>query len=135
MVLLLLLVSNGRVVHGDALQSATNKLLRQLNSTSMDAILFWNLVALQACSNDYDPAFTETLEQPGTNFVSRSFAIVHGAMYDAADHLCEIHSGQGNGHAHACSKEGPASVAIGTVASATLSLLYRKQQRNVLNRV
>ena len=98
----------------------------------MDAVLFWNLVALQACSNDYDPAFTRSLDQPGTNFVSRTFAIVHGAMYEAADHFCHIlklsHSGQERSGMNSCSKESMGTVAIAQAAYNTLYQLYPKQQ-------
>ena len=58
-------------------------LLDELQSSRTDAILYWNSVALQACSNDFDPLVISSPDQPGPTATSRAFAIIHGAMYDA----------------------------------------------------
>ncbi|CAF4198254.1 unnamed protein product, partial [Rotaria magnacalcarata] len=39
-----------------------NKLLAKMQSSSMDAILLWNLVTLEICANDYDPALVKSPE-------------------------------------------------------------------------
>jgi Vanadium chloroperoxidase N-terminal domain len=48
----------------------------------MDAILFWNDIALTAVANDHtgSPA---PLEQGGPTRTSRALAIIHVAMFDA----------------------------------------------------
>ena len=62
---------------------AINDLLVKLRSTPMDAILYWNFVAVQADGNNYDRSVVSSLYQPDPAFASRTFAIIHGAMYDA----------------------------------------------------
>jgi hypothetical protein len=49
-----------------------------------DAVLFWNDVLLQADANDHSLPMDE-IEQPGPCFASRTYAIVHGAMFDASN--------------------------------------------------
>ena len=49
----------------------------------MDAILYWNLVTLQACANDYDVAVTAVPEQVGPTMTVRALSIIHGAMFEA----------------------------------------------------
>ena len=49
----------------------------------MDAILYWNFVALQTVAQDYDAFVTPVPDQDGPLRVSRVYAIIHGAMYDA----------------------------------------------------
>ncbi len=52
----------------------------------MDAILYWNQVALDVTKADFttsDPAVNPTPEQGGPTRTSRALAIVHLAMYDA----------------------------------------------------
>src|SRR5436305_1142794 len=62
----------------------TNDLLVKLRSTPMDAVLYWNFVALQAAANDFDQSIVSFPEQLDFTFLSRAFAIIHGAMHDAA---------------------------------------------------
>ena len=64
-----------------AFQDQIDSLLIQLQSTVMDAVLYWNLVLLQACVNDYDTMIAATPDQLGPTTTARAFAIVHGAMY------------------------------------------------------
>jgi hypothetical protein len=52
----------------------------------MDAILYWNQVALDAAREDFaspDSTTAPSPEQPGPTYCSRALAIVHLAMYDA----------------------------------------------------
>jgi Vanadium chloroperoxidase N-terminal domain/PAP2 superfamily len=52
----------------------------------MDAILYWNKVALDVTKTDFstdDPAVNPTPQQGGPTRTSRALAIVHLAMYDA----------------------------------------------------
>ncbi|CAF4743574.1 unnamed protein product [Rotaria sp. Silwood1] len=58
-------------------------LMTQIRTSAMDPILFWNLVMLQACGNDYDPLLVSTPDQYGPGATARAFAIVHGAMHDS----------------------------------------------------
>ena len=132
MVFLFLVATHNGGVHGGVLESSAQKLLQKLNSKSLDAVLFWNLVVLQACSNDYDPAFTRRLDQPGPAFVSRAFAIIHGAMYQAADYFCNITTSTDFGgdreDSNSCSQAGLATVAIAQAAYRTLYELYPQQE-------
>lgn len=52
----------------------------------IDAILHWNLIALNAVKTDYstsDPSINPSPQQGGPTSTSRALAIVHLAMYDA----------------------------------------------------
>lgn len=87
--LLLLLASNyayGQNPNSD-LRSSINYLLDQLKGNSMDAVLFWNLVAMEASANDFNPSITATPQQNGPTYSSRALAIIHGAMYDAFNYF------------------------------------------------
>jgi hypothetical protein len=65
------------------LQPFIDTLLNEVRSTPMDAVLYWNLVALHAAANDYDTSIVMSPDQPGPLTTSRAFAIIHGAMYDS----------------------------------------------------
>lgn len=65
------------------LQQNINTLVAQIRTASMDPILFWNMVMLQACGNDYDPLIAPTPDQYGPGATARAFAIVHAAMHDS----------------------------------------------------
>ncbi|GAA6621017.1 hypothetical protein [Scytonema sp. NUACC26] len=90
----------------------------------MDAILFWNDIALTAVANDHtgSPA---PLEQGGPTRTSRALAIVHVAMFDAfnsidrsyTQYLASVSSSS------SASKE----AAIAQAAFATLAALYPRQ--------
>ena len=64
-------------------QPQIDSLLDELQSTRMDAVLYWNSVTLQACANDYDPSVAVVPDQVGPTETSRAFAIIHGAMYES----------------------------------------------------
>ena len=49
----------------------------------MDAILYWNFITLQTVAQDYDALMTPITDQGGPLRVSRVYAIIHGAMYEA----------------------------------------------------
>ncbi len=70
------------------LQSQIDNLLTELQSTRMDAILYWNLVTLQTCANDYDTSIAVYPDQFGPTATSRAFAIIHGAMYESIYGSC-----------------------------------------------
>ncbi|MUG95577.1 phosphatase PAP2 family protein [Scytonema sp. UIC 10036] len=90
----------------------------------MDAILFWNDIALTAVANDHtgSPA---PLEQGGPTRTSRALAIVHVAMFDAfnsidrsfTQYLVSVPS----------SRSASKDAAIAQAAFATLAALYPQQ--------
>src|SRR5262245_30509268 len=51
-----------------------------------DSILDWNAIALQAVADDHSGTFGSP-EQPGPTRSSRALAIVHLAMFDAANNV------------------------------------------------
>jgi hypothetical protein len=74
---------SGVLQQKSVLQPQIDDLLSQLQSTPMDAVLYWNLVTLEACANDYDTSVAAVPDQIGPTATSSAFAIIHGAMYDA----------------------------------------------------
>ena len=117
---------------GNALRPQIDSLLVELKSTSMDAVLYWNLVALQANANDYDTSVTAPPEQPGPTASTRASAIIHGAMYDAMavfnkdfKPLFRLNSLPNTDNVH---KKSAVNAAIMEAAYQTLSALYSKQQ-------
>ncbi|CAF2702044.1 unnamed protein product [Rotaria sp. Silwood2] len=73
------------------LQNHIDTLQDELQSTSLDAILFWNQVMLQACANDYDKAVAFKPDQNGPAATARAFAIIHGAMYDTMKNFGRVY--------------------------------------------
>lgn len=65
------------------LAQSTKYLLNELESNPTDAVLFWNLVSLEACRVDYDHDITRNPYQGGPTATSRALAIIHWAMYDS----------------------------------------------------
>lgn len=93
-----------------------------------DAILFWNRVCQQAHANDHTGT-PPPQEQGGPAFASRAFAIVHAAMYDAANSFYRTRrpyaiSGRGREGTDITSVES----AIAGAAFTTLLDLYKKQK-------
>jgi hypothetical protein len=114
------------------LQPQIDSLLAQLESTKMDAILYWNLVTLQACANDYDTSVTTAPQQLGPPGTSRAFAIIHGAMYDSfatfsKDYQPFFHPNN-MPNVKNVAKESATDAAIMEAAYQTLLSLYSKQQ-------
>ncbi|CAF1514839.1 unnamed protein product [Rotaria sordida] len=68
---------------GTVLEEPTDSLIAELQSTPMDTVLFWNMVTLQACANDYDRSIAPVPDQIGPTATSRALAIIHGAMYES----------------------------------------------------
>jgi hypothetical protein len=114
------------------LQPQINSLLAQLESTKMDAILYWNLVALQACANDYDTSVTAAPQQLGPPGTSRAFAIIHGAMYDSfatfSKNYQPFFHPNNMPNVKNVAKESATDAAIMEAAYQTLLSLYSKQQ-------
>lgn len=52
---------------------------------SADAVLDWNDIALDAVANDHSPSIVGSPEQGGPTRTSRAMAIVHAAIFDAAN--------------------------------------------------
>lgn len=96
----------------------------------MDAILFWNDIALKAVANDFSGT-PGTPEQKGPTGTSRALAIVHLAMYDAFNSIAQKYSPylQGLPNAPMGASE---DAAIATAAYITLSDLYAKQNVDFL---
>jgi hypothetical protein len=113
-------------------QPSIDMLLGKLNSPNMDAILFWNLVTLQACSNDYDRTLIAKSDQVGPTATSRAFAIIHGAMYDSMNVFLQvfkpIFKPYGVPNMGGVSKQPAAVAAIMEAAYQTLLVLYPQQQ-------
>jgi hypothetical protein len=93
---------------------------------TVDEVLHWNAVMLQAEANDYDPAIVSSPDQPGPTRTARAFAIEAAGVYDAvnsiaggyAPYLARIP------HARGASIEAAASRA----AHDTLVALFPKQE-------
>ena len=83
--LFLFLIVNVRMVHPNGLNSSIEMLLGELDSSSTDVALFWNIVALEANANDADTSIFIRPNQPGPTNAGRALAIIHGAMYEAAN--------------------------------------------------
>lgn len=114
------------------------RLLNELQSTPMDAILYWNLVALQACGNDYDRSIVPTSDQVGPTETSRAFAIIHGAMYDAMTvfnpNFTPLFRPENLPNTSNLDKESATNAAIMEAAYQTLLVLY-PQQRPIFHAV
>ena len=112
--------------------SYINTLLAQLQSPPMDPILFWNLVALQACANDYDTSIAPVPDQVGPATTARAFAIIHGAMYNSmrsfADSYEHLAGRSGASNPNVALKTSGMTAAIIEAAYQTLSSLYPKQR-------
>jgi hypothetical protein len=93
---------------------------------SVDEVLHWNGVMMQAEANEYNPAIVSSPDQPGPTRTARAFAIESAATYDAVNsidgsytpYLAKIP------HARGASIEAAASQA----AHDTLVALFPKQQ-------
>ena len=88
--LVLLIVNNATVLCNYSMQSYGDRLLAKLQSKSMDVVLFWNFVMLEASANDYDPYITPVPDQAGPTAASRAFAIIHGAMYNSMNAVSQL---------------------------------------------
>ena len=90
-----------------------------------DFVLDWNAVALQAVADDHTPAVVASPDQGGPTRTARSLAIVHAAIFDAANAI------DGSYMPYLMVGHGPkmASVeaAIAQAAHDTLVALYPKQ--------
>jgi Vanadium chloroperoxidase N-terminal domain/PAP2 superfamily len=99
----------------------------------MDAILFWNDIALQAVANDFSPAPPDNKvapEQGGPTRTARALAIVHLAMYDAFNSIATAFSPYvtSKGGILPLPKPGASRrAAIGEAAAVTLIALYPRQ--------
>ena len=106
-------------------------LLRQLRVESLDAALFWNLVAIEAGGNDYDSDVTLKPEQGGATFSSRSSAIIHGAIFEAANVFYRFSSWsriEGLPNLLGLRRRPTASAAVSEAAHRTLVSLYPTQK-------
>ena len=115
-----------------ALQSYIDQLVSELNSISMDAILYWNLVTLQACANDYDVDIALVSDQAGPTAASRALAIIHGAMYEAAAAfhgvIKSVYQPEDIPSTRVVSRGSATDAAIMEAAYRTLYVLYPKQR-------
>jgi hypothetical protein len=131
MAVLFSLMMNSVFVQADGLNASTDILLQELNTKPMDAIIFWNLVMLQASANDHDASIARIPDQPGPGFASRTFAIVHGAMYEAMNVFYKVSKPlyrlQGLPATKRLPKHSVSTVAIMEAAYGTLHELFPKQ--------
>ena len=123
--------NGGALNGGNRLRPQINRLLNELQSTPMDAVLYWNLVALQACGNDYDNSVVPTPDQAGPTATSRAFAIIHGAMYDAMTvfnrNFKPLFRPNGMPNTNNLNKESATNAAIMEAAYQTLLVVYPQQ--------
>jgi hypothetical protein len=54
---------------------------------SVDQVLNWNAITLQAEANDYDPAIVSSPDQDGPTRTARAFAIESAGVYDAVNSI------------------------------------------------
>jgi membrane-associated phospholipid phosphatase len=102
----------------------------------MDAILFWNEVALEAVALDHTsptPGAPAPLEQGGPTRTSRALAIVHLAMYDAFNSIDLSHAPYQSG-LPLPAPGASANAAIGAAALITLQRLYPRQYSRLLDK-
>jgi Vanadium chloroperoxidase N-terminal domain len=99
----------------------------------MDAILYWNEVALDAVAQDFTPKTTPKPEQGGPTKTSRALAIVHLGMYDAYNGIANQYQPYLNNLP--CPITGAsAEAAIAQAAFQTLSQLYPSQYKIFLQK-
>ena len=124
--------TNGITNRAIILQGNIDMLLAQLQSTSMDPILLWNFVTLQACANDYDISIASIPDQIGPATTTRAFAIIHGAMINSMNSFAQSYEQlvqrSRMSTPNAVSKRLGMSAAILEAAYQTLSYLYPKQR-------
>lgn len=97
----------------------------------MDAILHWNDIALKATAEDFT-RIPFAPEQDGPTGASRALAIVHLAMYDAFNSIAQKYSPY-LGNLPDVPMDASQDAAIATAAYVTLSVLFAKQGRDLLN--
>lgn len=96
----------------------------------MDAILYWNQIALKTVAQD-STGMPPKADQGGPTRTSRALAIVHLAMYDALNSIAQIYQPYVSGLP---TPPAGASIdaAIGEAACVTLSALYPSQRARFL---
>ena len=116
----------------NSLQQHTDSLLAQLGSENMDAILYWNLVTLQTCANDFDKSIVASPDQNALG-MTRAFAIIHGAMHDSvaflSDVLKPIYRLNSMPHVQKRSRKLATKTAVMESAYRTLYSLFPKQRQ------
>jgi len=124
--------TNGNTNRANISPNHINTLLSELQSQLLDPILFWNLVTLQACANDYDTSIVSTPDQVGPATTTRAFAIIHGAMFNSMNSFVQsyeqVAGSSGVSTTNAVSKRCGMTAAILEAAYQTLSSLYPKQR-------
>lgn len=131
-IVVIISATNCTISNNDStLQPHIDSLLVQLESKRMDAFLYWNLVTLQTCANDYDKSIAAIPDQNGVT-TTRAFAIIHGAIYESVavlSDVCKPVYGLKNiPYVRNGLKKRAISAAIMESAYQTLSSLYPKQQ-------
>lgn len=90
----------------------------------MDAILFWNDIALAAVANDHT-GLPPAREQGGPTLTSRALAITHAAMFDAFNSIDRSYTQYLT--VVSASRSASKEAAIAQAAFSTLSALYPRQ--------
>jgi hypothetical protein len=92
---------------------------------SADFVLDWNAVALQAVADDHTPSLVAKAEQGGPTRTARALAIVHAAIFDAANSIAGAYTPYlVNGHGP---KDASIEAAIAQAAHDALVVLYPSQ--------
>ena len=92
-----------------------------------DSILDWNAVALAAVAEDFSGTYGRP-DQPGPTHTSRALAIIHVAMFDAANAVVPTADPYLNLKLHPA-KNTSLDAAVATAAVDTLTALYPKQAK------
>lgn len=92
-----------------------------------DSILDWNAIALSAVAEDYSHTFGPP-DQKGPTHTSRALAIIHLAMFDAANCITPRATPYLAIHSPAKEKKVSLDAAVAQAAADTLTALYPKQE-------
>lgn len=91
-----------------------------------DSILDWNAIALQTVANDFTGTYGVP-DQPGPTHTSRAMAIIHLAMYDAANMIKPVAKPYLPIHLPTIQRDVSLDAAVAQAAYETLTALYPKQ--------
>ena len=92
-----------------------------------DSILDWNAIALQAVADDFSHIYGVP-DQNGPTHTSRALAIIHLAMFDAANRITPAAQPYLSNHGPSADRKISLDAAVAQAATDTLTALYPKQQ-------
>jgi hypothetical protein len=115
----------------------TDKPCQQKEKKMIDAVLYWNQIALDAVKTDFttsDATLNPSPEQGGPTLTSRALAIIHLAMYDAYVGIVggTKYLAYAIGETPGTSNLQAAQAAVASAATLTLLTLYTRQKDTFL---